>query len=103
MDVNPGEESENPRARGTRGDVLFQEEHGEAFLLHVPSGRYFGLNPAGVVVWKALREGGDPVAALQRMWPGEDPGVLASDSERLIRQLEEAELIDSAAHDPGPS
>ena len=83
-------------------DVLFQEDNGEAFLLHVPSGRYFGLNPAGVVVWTALREGGDPVAALRRRWPGQDPEKLASDSRRLVGQLEDAGLIARPA-DPGHS
>jgi hypothetical protein len=76
----------------TNQDVLFHEEEGEAFLLHVPSGRYFGLNQAGVVVWKALEAGADPVAALQERWPHQERDGLASDTEHLLKMLEAAGL-----------
>ena len=38
-------------------DVILHEQDGEAFLLHVPSGKYFGLNETGLVIWKALVAG----------------------------------------------
>ena len=50
-------------------DVILHEQEGEAFLLHVPTGKYFGLNRTGLVVWKALVAGEDPVAQLGARWP----------------------------------
>lgn len=74
-------------------DVLLHEEEGDAFLLHVASGRYFGLNRSGLVVWKALVEGRDRVAALTERWPDADPAVLRSDADDLVASLLEAGLV----------
>lgn len=76
-------------------DLLLHEEQGEAFLLHVTSGRYFGLNRAGVVVWKALVDGVDPVDRLCEEWPSRARSVLASDAETLLTQLAEAGLVEA--------
>jgi hypothetical protein len=37
-----------------RADVLFQESDGEAVLLDVASGVYFGLDPVGARIWRLL-------------------------------------------------
>ncbi len=37
------------------GDVLFQELHGEAVLLNLKTGVYFGLDPVGTRVWHLLQ------------------------------------------------
>ena len=74
-------------------DVLYQEEAGEAFLLHVPSGRYFGLNPAGVVVWHALLEGRDPVLSLNQRWPDQELDALRADTEQVLTRFKEAGLV----------
>jgi hypothetical protein len=74
-------------------DVIVHEEEQEAFLLHVPSGRYFGLNPSGLVVWRALCSGDDPVAALQKRWPDVAVDLLRQDTERLLGALAEAGLV----------
>jgi len=97
MTAKPERKSE--RARFQHGgtweftDVLYQEEAGEAFLLHVPSGRYFGLNPAGVAVWNALLDGRDPVVALMQRWPDQEGDVLRADTEQVLARFKEAGLV----------
>jgi hypothetical protein len=39
-----------------RDDVLFQEVNGEAVLLNLKTGVYFGLDPVGTRVWQLLVE-----------------------------------------------
>jgi hypothetical protein len=36
--------------------VLFQELQGEAVLLHLDSGMYFGLDPVGTRMWQLIAE-----------------------------------------------
>ena len=74
-------------------DVVCHEEAGEAFLLHVPTGRYYGLNPAGLEVWKALAAGTDPVEALRRRWPTNPSETCRADAERLLDSLLQAGLV----------
>lgn len=83
-------------------DVLCQEEDGEAFLLHIATGRYYGLNPAGLEVWKALAAGADPAEALQRRWPGIPGDTCRADAERLLDALREAGLVEVADADGLP-
>ncbi len=40
-------------------DVIFQELEGEAVLLNMQTGIYFGLNPVGTRIWQLLLEYGD--------------------------------------------
>lgn len=82
-------------------EVLYHEESGEAFLLHVPTGEYFGLNQSGVVVWKALREGLDPEEELARRWPEAPGDALRGDAVRIMEALRDAGLIVEAADLPG--
>lgn len=74
-------------------EVLYHEEAGEAFLLHVPTGEYFGLNQTGVIVWKALRDGLDPEEELARRWPDVPRDSLRGDAERLLETLKDAGLV----------
>ncbi|HEX3900481.1 MAG TPA: PqqD family protein [Mycobacteriales bacterium] len=76
-------------------DVLCHEEAGEAFLLHVPSGRYFGLNPTGLIVWKALSAGEDPLLAVRERWPGTSEDVCRTDVDNLLAALAHAGLTRS--------
>ena len=39
-----------------RADVLFQELHGEAVLLSLNTGVYFGLDPVGTRIWKLMED-----------------------------------------------
>jgi hypothetical protein len=83
-------------------DVILHQEEGDAFLLHVASGRYFGLNRSGLLVWSALLDGADPVQALAARWPDKSPASLRSDAEELVRQLVQAGLISEVADEPDP-
>ena len=73
--------------------VLMHEEEGEAFVLDPGSCRYFALNNTGVVVWRALEAGEDPVAALGRRWPDVAPDKLRDDAAALISRLADAGLV----------
>jgi hypothetical protein len=73
--------------------VLIHEEQGEAFLLHSGSGRYFGLNKAGVTIWRAIERGEDPVAALGDRWPDVPLEARQRDTDALIEHLIAAELV----------
>lgn len=77
-------------------EVILHEQEGEAFLLHVPSGRYFGLNETGLVVWKALLEGTDPAEELGRRWPDVSPEDRQADAESLVEALVGAGLVRAA-------
>lgn len=78
------------------GEVLVQLDEGEAFLLHVESGRYFGLNRTGVVVWQAIVHDDDPVAALARRWPGVAIDRHRADAEAFVDALRAAGLVRAA-------
>lgn len=82
-------------------EVLFHEEAGEAFLLNVKTGEYFGLNRAGVIVWSALLNGIDPEQELARRWPDVPSDVLRQDARRLLEALLEAGLILDSDSSPG--
>jgi hypothetical protein len=69
-----------------------QEQEGEAFLLHVASGRYFGLNSTGVIVWRALEAGADPVEAVASNYPDVPRSQLRSDVDALLKRLTDAGL-----------
>jgi hypothetical protein len=74
-------------------DVILHEQEGQAFLLHVPSGRYFGLNETGLVVWNAVLEGQDPAEELGRRWPDVPSGDRRADADSLVQALLAADLI----------
>ncbi len=73
--------------------MIVHEEDGDAFLLHVASGRYYGLNRSGLIVWNAILTGDDPGEALTKRWPDRPADVLRNDADRLIERLLEAQLI----------
>jgi hypothetical protein len=75
------------KAIPTTDDVVLREQEGDAFLLHVPSGRYFGLNSTGLVVWEALVNGRDPVEALSDRWPDVPAEQRAADARSLVEAL----------------
>jgi hypothetical protein len=83
-------------------DVILYEEEGEAFLLHVPTGRYFGLNRTGLVVWKALVAGADPVDELARHWPDVAAEERQADAAGLVEALFGAGLARRASSPPTP-
>jgi hypothetical protein len=77
-------------------EVVAHIEDGEAFLLHLESGVYYGLNPSGTVAWQAIAEGKDPVAALNDARPDIDAEQHARDWEALRTELLREQLVTSA-------
>jgi len=70
--------------------VVAQEVEGEAVILDLGSGRYFGLDVAGTRIWQLLGEGKSRETVLRAMLAEFDV-----DEERLRRDLEAllAELL----------
>lgn len=82
-------------------DVVVHEESGEAFLLNVADGRYYALNPTGLVVWQALQDGVDPITAVQDQWPEAPDDLVRSDVDRLLNELLTAGLVRAAGESQG--
>jgi hypothetical protein len=71
------------------GDVVYREIEGEAVLLDLASGRYFGLNAVGTRVWAVLAGGGrvdDAVAAIAEEFDASETQI-AADVRALVDTL----------------
>ncbi len=78
-----------------KADVLVRELDGEAVLLDLATGRYFGLNATGVRIWALLGEGAE-VAAIRDRLAAEyalAPEVIAADLLELCAELEAEGLV----------
>lgn len=76
-------------------DVIFRDLEGEAVLLDLASGRYFGLNPVGTRVWMLLDAGATVdgvVAAIAAEFDG-DPDEIARDVDDLLAELTARGLV----------
>jgi hypothetical protein len=70
-------------------DVVFREVDGEAVLLDLASGRYFGLNAVGTRVWSALADGGtieNAIAAIAAEFDAPEAQI-AGDVRALVADL----------------
>ena len=70
-------------------DVLFRELDGEAVLLNLKTGTYFGLDPVGTRMWQLIAEQRSLAGVLDAL-AGEydaDRGVLEADLLELSRRL----------------
>lgn len=80
-------------------DVVFRDLDGEAVILDLVSGTYFGLNEVGTRVWRLVDEGRDAsqivdvVAAEYQA----DRATIARDVERLLDDLRTRRLIVTVA------
>lgn len=86
-------------------DVLIQELDGEAVLLHLQTGKYFGLDTIAYRMWQLLvssASADDAYAALAREYDVE-PQILRNDLDRLLGQLVEQRLLEVAAKPDSPS
>lgn len=86
--------SDDVRLRAS-DDVAARGLDGEAVLLDLASGTYFGLNEVGARVWE-LVEAGTTVGALRSALLDEfevEEGVLAADLARLLGDLEQRGLV----------
>lgn len=76
-------------------DVLFQELQGEAVLLNLKSGVYFGLDPVGTRIWQ-LFETAERLAAIAKTITAEyevTEDRCAADLLALVADLEKQELV----------
>jgi hypothetical protein len=76
-------------------DVLFQDMGGEAVLLNVQSGKYYGLNEVGTRLWGLLTEGNNLEIAYRALLEEYDveAGRLREDVLRLVDDLAAHGLI----------
>ena len=65
-----------------RDEVVFRELGGEAVLLNLKTGAYFGLDPVGTRIWQLLVEHGSVAHVMEVML-----GEYDIDRERLERDL----------------
>ncbi|MBU7580947.1 MAG: PqqD family protein [Porphyrobacter sp.] len=81
-------------------DVVAREVGGEMVLLDLSSGLYFGLDPVGSCVWERLSESGASLAELTDIIEASFDApreVIATDLERLMGQLTEKKLVETAS------
>ncbi len=76
-------------------DVVSRVVDGEAVLLDLESGKYFGLNPVGSRVWELLQEETTVTALCERMGAEfeVESATLRADVVELIEQLRERRLV----------
>lgn len=69
--------------------VVFREIDGDAVLLNLGTGQYFGLNAVGTRIWQLLAELGKPQAVLEGLLKEFDvpPGQLEADMLALLEEL----------------
>ena len=83
-------------------DVVFRDLEGEAVILDLSSGTYFGLNEVGTRVWRLVDEGRDPsqIVGIVATEYAADRETIAGDVERLLDDLSRRRLIVSAGSGP---
>ena len=76
-------------------DVLFQELQGEAVLLNLNSGMYFGLDPVGTRIWRLLEQDAGLKSVHETLLAEfeVDAPRLEQDLKELISRLAEAGLV----------
>lgn len=79
-----------------KASVLVRELDGEAVLLDVETGRYFGLNATGVRIWALVNEGEELGRMVERLASeyAPAPATLSSDLFELCAALEREGLVD---------
>ena len=76
-------------------DVVFRDLDGEAVILDLTSGTYFGLNQVGTRVWQLVDEGrsqAEIVATMAREYEA-DRETIAHDVGKLLEELRSRRLI----------
>jgi hypothetical protein len=76
-------------------DVHYELLEGEAVLLDMRSGRYFGLDVVGTRIWQLVHEGSDFPAVVAALEADFDApyDVLERDTATFLRQLQERGLV----------
>ena len=77
------------------GDAIFRELDGEAVILNLDTGIYFGLNTTGTRIWNLIAEQGSLQKVLEAMAEEYEapPNSLESDILQLVGQLCEKGLV----------
>ena len=75
-------------------DALFRDLDGEAVILDLDSGTYFGLNAVGTRIWQLIQQHGRLMAVFDELCREYDvaPDKLESDLLELVSRLVEARL-----------
>ena len=75
-------------------DAVFRDLDGEAVILHLDSGTYFGLNAVGTRIWQLLERDGRLTAVLDDLRAEYEaaPDVLERDLLDLVSRLVDARL-----------
>jgi hypothetical protein len=76
-------------------DIVFRDLDGEAVILDLATGTYFGLNEVGTRVWQLLDEGRDlsQVVETVALEYHADRATIARDVTRLIEDLQARRLV----------
>ena len=87
-----------------REGVLFRNLDGEAVLVDLTSGTYYGLDPVGTRIWERIGGGARVDALLEAILEEYevDPGTAKRDLLRLLGVLEGRRLIRVAASPAAP-
>ena len=77
-------------------DTVFRDLDGEAVILHLGSGTYFGLNTVGTRIWQLIERHGRIEAVLDELCQEYDAGrdELQRDLLELVARLAEARLVE---------
>lgn len=76
-------------------DVVFRDLEGEAVLLHLQRGTYFGLDPVGTAAWLLIAQDGQLRRVFERMLEEYEvePAVLETDLLDLVQRLVSEGLV----------
>jgi len=80
------------------GKALSSEIDGEAVLIGIETGRYYGLDAVGTAIWNRIEQPcsfDDLCAGLSEEFDG-DPGVIADETRTFLTQLIERELVSAS-------
>ena len=85
--------------------VITRELDGETVLLNLDTGIYFGLDPVGTDLWRAVTAGaslGDALRTLQAQYDA-DPAVVREDFIQLVDLLLAKGLLERADDESAPT
>ncbi len=86
-------------------DVVFRDLAGEAVILNLATGTYFGLDSVGTRFWHLMAEHGSTekvIKAFLAEYEVEE-GRLRQDLDNLIRQLIDKKLVRTDAEETSPA
>jgi hypothetical protein len=85
------------------GDVVSRDLEGEAIILNLESGTYFGLDSVGTRIWSLLQEDGSlrRTFELLRQEYDVEPERLKADILRLVEELRSNDLLSVAPPEEG--